>query len=74
MEEDAEEEVPIIAEEEQNLDNLKAHGENQEKGKAKLSGALRPLSQLFKSSPPFPQRLVRKTEDDKCLRFYDQLK
>ncbi|XP_059281253.1 uncharacterized protein LOC132034941 [Lycium ferocissimum] len=74
VEEETEEKVPIIAEEEQNLENFKAQGEKHEKGKAKLSGALRPLTQLFKSSPPFPQRLVRKTEDDKCLRFYDQLK
>ncbi|XP_059280981.1 uncharacterized protein LOC132034606 [Lycium ferocissimum] len=74
VEDETEGEIPIIAKEEQSLENPKAQGGKNEKGKAKLSGALRPLTQLFKSSPPFPQRLVRKTEDEKCLRFYDQLK
>ncbi|XP_059302271.1 uncharacterized protein LOC132054244 [Lycium ferocissimum] len=30
--------------------------------------------ELFKSKPPFPQRLVKKTEDAKFQIFYDQLK
>ncbi|XP_059294570.1 uncharacterized protein LOC132047560 [Lycium ferocissimum] len=36
--------------------------------------ALRPLTQLFKSKPPFPQRLIKKKEDAKFHKFYDQLK
>ena len=42
--------------------------------KQAVKGALRPLTQLFKSKPPFPQRLVKKKEDAKFEKFYDQLK
>ncbi|XP_059310180.1 uncharacterized protein LOC132061362 [Lycium ferocissimum] len=39
-----------------------------------VKGALRPLTQLFKSKTPFPQRLVKKKKDAKFEKFYDQLK
>ncbi|XP_059288604.1 uncharacterized protein LOC132041950 [Lycium ferocissimum] len=42
--------------------------------KQTVKGALHPLTQLFKSKPPFPQRLVKKKEDAKFEKFYDQLK
>ncbi|XP_059295634.1 uncharacterized protein LOC132048971 [Lycium ferocissimum] len=42
--------------------------------KQPVKGALRPLTQLFKSTPPFPQRLVKKKEDAKFEKFHDQLK
>ncbi|XP_060211724.1 uncharacterized protein LOC132639282 [Lycium barbarum] len=42
--------------------------------KQTVKGDFRPLTQLLKSKPPFPQRLVKKTEYTKCQRFYDQLK
>ncbi|XP_060200118.1 uncharacterized protein LOC132628351 [Lycium barbarum] len=74
VEDEIEEEIPIIAEDEHNLENSKPQGGKNEKGKAKLSRAFLSLTQLFKSLPPFPQRLFRKIEDEKCLRFYDQLK
>ncbi|XP_059288419.1 uncharacterized protein LOC132041744 [Lycium ferocissimum] len=42
--------------------------------KQPVKGALGPLTQLFRSKPPFPQRLVKKKEDAKFKKFYDQLK
>ncbi|XP_059291807.1 uncharacterized protein LOC132045270 [Lycium ferocissimum] len=42
--------------------------------KQTVKGALRPLTQLFKSKPLFPQRLVKKKEDAKFEKFYDRLK
>ncbi|XP_059295613.1 uncharacterized protein LOC132048950 [Lycium ferocissimum] len=45
-----------------------------ENSKQTVKGDLRYLTQLFKSKPPFPQRLVNKKEDAKFEKFYDQLK
>ncbi|XP_059311008.1 uncharacterized protein LOC132062451 [Lycium ferocissimum] len=45
-----------------------------DKSKKTVKGALRPLIQHFKSTPPFPQRLVKKKEEAKFEKFYDQLK
>ncbi|XP_059277892.1 uncharacterized protein LOC132032119 [Lycium ferocissimum] len=42
--------------------------------KRKVTGEIKPLTQIYKSPPPFPQRLMKRTEDAKCQRFYDQLK
>ncbi|XP_059295545.1 uncharacterized protein LOC132048878 [Lycium ferocissimum] len=48
--------------------------ETDDKSKQTMKRALQPLTQLFKSKPPFPQRLVKKKEDAKFEIFYDQLK
>ncbi|XP_059291996.1 uncharacterized protein LOC132045432 [Lycium ferocissimum] len=42
--------------------------------KQMIKGALRPLTQMYKAKPPFPQRLAKKNDDAKCQKFYDQLK
>ncbi|XP_059310146.1 uncharacterized protein LOC132061324 [Lycium ferocissimum] len=71
-------EAPIIVDENAtgknvaDIPELAKAAENMSKQPVK--GALRPLTQLFKSTPPFPQRLVKKKEDAKFEKFYDQLK
>ncbi|XP_059315390.1 uncharacterized protein LOC132065998 [Lycium ferocissimum] len=62
---DEEEEVADISEIVKEADNT---------SKQIIKGALRPLTHLFKSKPPFPQRLVKNNEDAKFEKFYDQLK
>ncbi|XP_060178133.1 uncharacterized protein LOC132608077 [Lycium barbarum] len=66
-------EIPIV---EKVADILKSSKktETNDTSKQTVKGAIRPLTQIFKSTPPFPQRLVKKMEDAKCHRFYDRLK
>ncbi|XP_059315430.1 uncharacterized protein LOC132066051 [Lycium ferocissimum] len=76
-------EVPIVVEKENEVhpsvemgdeepNVKKATGESFPK--SKVTGAIKPLTQTYKPPPPFPQRLMKRTEDAKCQRFYDQLK
>ncbi|XP_059290707.1 uncharacterized protein LOC132044239 [Lycium ferocissimum] len=67
-------EVPITKKVTDIPKNSKKHECSSDTSKATVKKALRPLIELFKSKPPFPQRLVKKTKDAKCQRFYDQLK
>ncbi|XP_059295559.1 uncharacterized protein LOC132048894 [Lycium ferocissimum] len=77
-EDEVQSEAPIIVDENAtdkkvaDIPEIAKAAENMSKQPVK--GALRPLTQLFKSTPPFPQRLVKKKEDAKFMKFYDQLK
>ncbi|XP_060186499.1 uncharacterized protein LOC132615915 [Lycium barbarum] len=76
-EEEAQSDVPTIVDEVQTevpivkqIHDVPVSSKKQEGStdisKSTVKGALRPLTQLFKATPPFPQRLAKKTEDDKC--------
>ncbi|XP_059292388.1 uncharacterized protein LOC132045827 [Lycium ferocissimum] len=71
-------EAPIIIDEnptdEKVADILEILKEADDKSNQIVKGALRPLTYLLKSKPPFPQRLVKKKEDAKFEKFYNQLK
>ncbi|XP_059285652.1 uncharacterized protein LOC132039127 [Lycium ferocissimum] len=77
-EEEEQSEAPIIVDE--NLTDKKVADipkivkEADDTSKQTVKRALRPLTQLFKPKPPFPQKLVKKKEDAKFEKFYDQLK
>ncbi|XP_060183160.1 uncharacterized protein LOC132613126 [Lycium barbarum] len=59
---------------EKTADILESSKVADDKSKQIVKGALCPLTQLFKSKPPFPQRLIKKKDDTKFEKFYDQLK
>ncbi|XP_059290650.1 uncharacterized protein LOC132044180 [Lycium ferocissimum] len=76
-------EVPIIVEKEKEAHPIVLEGDEvtsiekvteDSTQKSKVTGVIKPLTQTYKSPPPFPQRLMKRTEDAKCQRFYDQLK
>ncbi|XP_059289837.1 uncharacterized protein LOC132043348, partial [Lycium ferocissimum] len=77
-EEEVQFDAPIINDElpskEKVADILESSKVADDKSKQAVKGALRPLTHLFKSKPLFPQRLVKKKEDTKFEKFYDQLK
>ncbi|XP_060195004.1 uncharacterized protein LOC132624207 [Lycium barbarum] len=68
----------ILQNAEKKVDNVpvssKKHERSTDISKSTVKGTFHPLTQLLKATPPFPQRLAKKTEDAKCQRFYDQLK
>ncbi|XP_059301789.1 uncharacterized protein LOC132053693 [Lycium ferocissimum] len=77
-EEEVQSETPIIVDENPTdkkvADIPKIMKEADDTSKQTVKGAFHPLTQLCKSKPPFPQRLVKKKEDAKFEKFYDQLK
>ncbi|XP_059310138.1 uncharacterized protein LOC132061315 [Lycium ferocissimum] len=74
-EEEVHSDVPIIGEEVRGEEKVTDIPEvATDTGKHMIKGALRPLTQMYKAKPPFPQRLAKKNDDAKCQKFYDQLK
>ncbi|XP_059288960.1 uncharacterized protein LOC132042436 [Lycium ferocissimum] len=82
-ENEAPNEAPIIVEREKEMHPIVKKGDEEpsvQKAtgesllKSKVTEAIKPLTQMYKSPPPFPQRLMKIMEDAKCQRFYDQLK